>query len=114
VSDRRIDFTALGTTADPQRWQRIIDEALARVQPALAARRQQRDAVALIASWSRPLLAAAAVAALLLGSLAVTQEDEPETTPAADLAAVSRAAVQLGTRPDAAVLLRIVGTASEQ
>lgn len=68
----RVDLSALGTAHDPARWRAVVDATLLRVDAVLA--RRSEDPLSLIASWTRPLLAAAAVLLALLLPLQFTLE----------------------------------------
>ena len=68
----RLDLSALGTDRDPARWRDVVDATMARVDAALA--RRPQDPLTLIASWSRPLLAATAAAVAVLVPLELALE----------------------------------------
>lgn len=59
-----LDLSELGTGRDPDHWRAVTDATLRRVDAVLA--RRARDPLALIASWTRPLLIATAAALALL------------------------------------------------
>ncbi|MBR9989412.1 MAG: hypothetical protein KFH98_06620 [Gemmatimonadetes bacterium] len=61
--NERIDLSALDPDRDPQHWQRVLAETMARVDGVLA---QGEDPFATIAGWRRPLLIAAAAAIAVL------------------------------------------------
>ena len=60
----RLDLSPLDPAADAARWRAVMDATLERVEVVLRARRA--DPLTLIASWSRPLLVSAGVAAAVL------------------------------------------------
>ena len=61
--EERLDLSALDPARDPERWERVVAEALARVDAVLP---HTRGALSTIAAWRRPLLIAAAVTLALL------------------------------------------------
>lgn len=60
----RLDLSVLDPMRDPDHWYTFVGATRMRVDAVLARRAQ--DPLSLIASWRRPLLIAAAVAAVLL------------------------------------------------
>jgi hypothetical protein len=71
-----LDLSPLGTEADPGHWQEIVVATMARVDAVLARRAQ--DPLSLIASWTRPLLLAAAVALAVLVPVEIVLESHEE------------------------------------
>jgi hypothetical protein len=66
TEDERIDLHALDPSGDPARLDRTARAIAARVGPVLAARRAAlADPWSVLAAWRRPVLAAAAVIALV-------------------------------------------------
>lgn len=75
--DDPIDLSALALP--PAQRARMAREVLRRAGPALARRPTSRSALALLAGWARPALAAAAVvAAISLAALAALASRTPE------------------------------------
>ncbi len=64
IDERPIDLSALATSADEAAWDAFVGRTVARAERAIALRAESPTYV--IASWSRPLLAAAAVMVALL------------------------------------------------
>jgi predicted NBD/HSP70 family sugar kinase len=60
-----IDLSALDPQRDEARWDAFVEATLRRVDPVLAARRED-DPLGVIARWTRPVLAAAAIIVLML------------------------------------------------
>lgn len=72
MDDERIDLTPIDPTAAPPRFDAIVGRIMSRAAGTLAERRQAGTALAQIAHWWRPTLAAAAVLAVVaLGTLAL-------------------------------------------
>lgn len=68
----RFDLSALSTEQDPDHWHAFVGATLMRVDAALT--RRAEDPLSLIASWTRPLLIAAAVAVMLLVPVEIVLE----------------------------------------
>lgn len=69
----RLDLSPLDPTADPDRWERLIRSIRQRAEPELARRAAARSVLAVIGSFARPAMAAAAVLATLsTGVIAVS------------------------------------------
>jgi len=66
-----IDFSPLEPERDPRRWAKVADTVRLRMEAALLQRRREPDTFAVLTVWARPILAAAVVALLVLGSTAV-------------------------------------------
>jgi heme/copper-type cytochrome/quinol oxidase subunit 2 len=83
--DRPIDFSSVDPTADPERFDQLVEAVIAQAADELAARRMQANPVLQIAAWRRPMLAAAAVVAVIAGTV-LTQVRVPESisTPETD------------------------------
>jgi hypothetical protein len=60
----RLDLSALDPLREPAHWRAVVEATLTRVDVVLA--RRPPDPLSLIASWTRPLLVATAVALALL------------------------------------------------
>lgn len=91
MDDEHIDFAALDPSLDPSRWNRLIDDIVAR---AVDERRARLSVQAQLLRWSRPVLAMAAAACLLAwaggwlrGSSWVVQADAPTVLTVANWAA---------------------------
>jgi hypothetical protein len=72
MNEEPVDLSALDATADAARWEAFLVAAMMRADATLAARMQ--TPADLIASWSRPLLLAAAVVVALLVPLEILLE----------------------------------------
>lgn len=68
-SDQPIDLSSLDPTRDTARFERAVASINERARDGLAARRGQADAIAMLARWKRPMLAAAALVALISGTI---------------------------------------------
>ena len=79
--DDRIDFSTLDPTANADRFDRVVASILKASEPELATRRGRLGVIAEVGRWRRPMLAAAALAAMLsiivLNRLPTTAEAEP-------------------------------------
>jgi hypothetical protein len=79
--DNRIDFSTLDPTANADRFARVVDSILEASGPELAARRGRLGVIAEVGRWRRPMLVAAALAAMLsivvLNRLPTTAAAEP-------------------------------------
>ena len=62
--NEQFDLSALSTEQDPDHWHAFVGATLMRVDAVLASRAE--DPLSLIASWTRPLVIAAAVAVMVL------------------------------------------------
>ena len=78
AQDRPMDLSPVDPTADPERFDQLVESVIARAADELAARRIRSGPVVQIAAWRRPMLAAAAVVAVLAGTV-LTQTRIPET-----------------------------------
>ncbi len=70
--DRPIDLSAIDPSTDTARFERTIASITTAAADQLAARRTNADAIVLLARWRRPMLAAAAIAALISGTIMAT------------------------------------------
>ncbi len=71
-------FSPLDLARDPARWEAMVGRILERAAPTLAGYQARRGPVELLAAWLRPALAAAAVlAAIAIGILALAGEPAP-------------------------------------
>lgn len=57
----RLDLSALDPTANPERQERLVRSITHHAAPELARRAAENSPIALLASWARPMLVAAAV-----------------------------------------------------
>jgi hypothetical protein len=90
VPDRPIDFSPVDPTADPERFDRLVESIIARAADELAARRLRWNPVLQIASWKRPMLAAAALVAIIAGTV-LTQVRGPDTVTTAETDGIAEA-----------------------
>jgi len=107
-----IDLSPLDPERDPQRWARTMDAVRLRVEAALLQRSREHDPLAVLTLWARPILAAAAVAVVLLGSAVITLGGRaaPAASEARRLAYLAESSVVHGRIPTGAqVMNAIVG-----
>jgi hypothetical protein len=78
MTDDRIDFSALGTEAHPDRWNAAVERTMRRVSEVLAQPRAPFDPLFLIAGWIRPIVAAAAVLIAILIPTEIALESREE------------------------------------
>ena len=64
-----IDFSSLDPTRDTAGFERVVASINARASNELGARRSQTNAIAMLACWKRPMLAAAALVTLISGTI---------------------------------------------
>lgn len=83
MSEERIDFASLDPTRDAKRFDAVVGSITAAAARELASRRARASVVGQVASWWRPLLAAAAIVGIVsigalarLGTSATTAETE--------------------------------------
>ena len=69
---RPVDLSAIDPSTDATTFERTIASITTAAADQLAARRANVDAIVLLAHWRRPMLAAAAVAALISGTILAT------------------------------------------
>lgn len=83
MEPERIDLSPLDLAEDQLAYERLIRRVMDAAEPELSRRAGESGALALVASWARPTLAAAAViAALAAGALFST--DRMQAEPADD------------------------------
>jgi hypothetical protein len=63
-----IDLSPLDPGRDPRHWSLLVEATRVRVGAALLQRSRERDPLAVVGGWARPILAAAAVLVMLLGA----------------------------------------------
>jgi hypothetical protein len=68
MDDERLDLSALDPSADGARFARLIAGTLERARPELR-RRAAAGPMGLLARWTRPMLAAAAITAIASGAV---------------------------------------------
>jgi hypothetical protein len=104
-----LDCSSVDPARDPERWARLVSATLARVDAVLAGRAVVAGPLEILGGWFRPILAAAAVLALLIGAAdyavgpcgsALDRASESRR-----LAALSDDAIGRGERPTGAQLL---------
>lgn len=61
----RLNLSALDPAADSERWELLVGTITRRAMPELARRAALRSPLVLLAGWARPMLAAAAVLAVI-------------------------------------------------
>jgi hypothetical protein len=72
MEPQRVDLSALDPTTDELRYERLVRGVLAAAEPELARRALARRPLTLLGAWARPMIAAAAVVAVLAGSVLAT------------------------------------------
>jgi hypothetical protein len=88
--DRPFDFSPVDPTADPERFDQLVESIIARAAEELAARRMRTNPVLQIAAWRRPMLAAAAVVAVLAGTV-LTRVRVPDAVTTAETDGIAEA-----------------------
>ena len=114
MNDReRVDLSPLDPARDPERWARFAALTRLRIEAALAGASSPLDIVAV---WFRPILAAAALLAAVLGSarLVLGSRSAPleDATDARRLAVLSEQTLGRGERPTGAQLMVALRTRS--
>lgn len=80
MSDERIDFASLDPTRDAKRFDAIVSSITTAAAGELASRGARASVVGQVASWWRPLLAAAAIVGIVsIGALARLGTSAAET-----------------------------------
>jgi hypothetical protein len=74
MEPERLDLSVLDVAADQLRYERLVRRVLDAAGPELERRALQRNPLAVLAGWTRPVLAAAALVGLLAGSVLVATE----------------------------------------
>jgi len=105
-----IDLSALDPERDPQRWALTVDAVRLRVEAALLQRSREPDPLAVLTQWARPILAAAAVAVVLLGSAVITLGGRavPAASEARRLAYLAESSVVHGRTPTGAQVMNAI------
>ena len=92
TNDNPIDFTSIDPTADPVEFDRRVEAIVARAATELAARRVRSNPILQLASWRRPMLAAAAVVAVVSATI-LTQVQVPQTVTPIETDGIAEAVV---------------------
>ncbi len=74
----RIDLSALDPAADEERWERLVRRIMDEAAPELTLRATRSDPFALLGSWARPMIAAAATIAVVSVALLQRQSGPVE------------------------------------
>lgn len=74
MEEQRVDLWALDPASGELRYERLVRGVLAAAEPELARRARAQTPLTLLGMWARPMLAAAAVVAVLAGSVLFTLE----------------------------------------
>jgi hypothetical protein len=83
MEPERVDLSALDLATDQLRYERLVRRVTDAAQRELERRRAAGTTLAVLGGWSRPLLAAAAVVAVLAGGvLMATERDRAADAPA--------------------------------
>jgi hypothetical protein len=82
----RVDLAALGLALDDLRYERLVRRTMEAAAPVLARRAGPYAPVVLLGGWARPLLAAAAIVAILAGGVLAATERAAETARPAPMA----------------------------
>jgi hypothetical protein len=116
MDNERLDLSPLDPMRDQPRWESFVNATLKRVDRALDQREEQRDdAFLLIASWRRPLLAAAAVlVAVLIPAEIALEIRESRAEKISRLASVSVVWARSEQPPKAADILRVIAVGDRQ
>ena len=80
TNDNPINFASIDPTADPAAFDRRVEAIIARAATELAARRVRANPVLQLASWRRPMLAAAALVAVVSATI-LTRIQVPQPIP---------------------------------
>jgi hypothetical protein len=81
----RVDLSALGLTLDRLRYERLVRRTMEAAGPELARRAGPYAPVVLLGGWARPLLAAAAIVAVLAGGVLTAIERTSDAAPPATM-----------------------------
>ena len=102
-----IDLSPLDPRRDPNRWSLLVEATRLRVAAAMLQRSRERDPLAIVSGWARPILAAAAVVLVLLGAVgaALRGPVAPSGSAPRRLALLAEASVVEGRSPTGAELV---------
>lgn len=105
-----IDLSPLDPERDPARWAMMADAVRLRIDAALLQRTREPDPFAVLSGWARPILAAAAVALLMLGSAAVRlgSTPVPRASEARRLAYLAESSVVHGRIPTGGQVMQVI------
>jgi hypothetical protein len=82
MEPERVDLSALDITADQLAYERLVRRVMGAAEPELQRRRAARTTLALLGDWTRPLLVAAALVAVVAGGvLMATERDGQPAAP---------------------------------
>jgi hypothetical protein len=105
----RIDFSAIDPGRDPERWARLVAATRLRVEGALKGLAATPSPLDLVAGWFRPILVAAVLVAVLLGTVRLLVGSRSATlsdaSEARRLAALSGESLGRGLAPTGSQLL---------
>lgn len=113
MTDDRIDFSPLDPTRDKARFDAIVGSTVDRAAGELRARASRDDTLAQLATWHRPMLAAAVLVTVIVSTVMLTLRREgsaPATAGIAEAAGVPddfAEWLRAGQMPDAAELLMV-------
>ena len=106
---RPVDLSPLDPCHHPERWQRVVDATMQRVDRVLAAR--QRDPLTLIASWSRSLTVAAGLLLAVLVPVELALELREENAERVEILVRLSTEAALGEQaPTGEELSRLLGS----
>jgi hypothetical protein len=74
MEESRVDLSALDPAWDELRYERLVRGVLSASQQELARRARMQTPLTVVGMWARPMLAAAAVVAILAGGVLFTLE----------------------------------------
>jgi hypothetical protein len=98
-----MNFSLLDPERDPARWARVVAGTRLRVEAALAVRRAHGGVLDIVHAWSRLLLPAAAVLAVVLGAAGAAvggrRHALDQATEARRLAVLTGHSISRGERP---------------
>jgi hypothetical protein len=103
-----MDLSALDPARDPEQWSRLMETTRLRIEAALERRGGAPEVVEILAAWYRPILAAAAVLALVfrLADAAIATGGALDgASGARRLAALSDISLGRGLRPTGTELM---------
>jgi len=106
----RLDLSALDPLREPERWRGVVESTRARIDAVMEERERRRGPLLLIAGWTRPLLAAAAIAVALLIPLELALEArEAHAERVERLVSLSTEWTPGDAPPSAAEFVRVLG-----
>jgi hypothetical protein len=76
MEPERVDLTAIDAMSDQLHLERLVRRVVTAAGPELERRARSQTALALLGVWARPMLAAAAMVAILAGGVLVATERE--------------------------------------